>query len=129
MATEKGLIVLATFFIVMSLTTNVGFALDHEEIELYLATVLNILATAVKIGMKRGVLGMTSLGASVAADIHLIAAVVVAVTATGAAATVGGVVHSELAIGFAFGAIFANLVSIALLLIEAAMLAKKEEAE
>jgi len=123
MATEKGLIVLATFFIVMSLTTNVGFALDKEAVELYAATVLNILATAVKLGMKRGVLGATSLGASVVADIHLIGAVIV-----GLGTIQEGVVGSALAQGLAFGAIFANLVSIGLLMIEAAIEAKKESA-
>lgn len=122
MATEKGLIVLATFFIVMSLTTNIGFAEDHEAIELYMAVVLNILATLVKVGMKRGVLGMSSLGASVVADIHLIAAVAVGVGTV----TAAGVVTSELAIGLAYGAIYANLVSIGLLLIESAFEAKKE---
>ncbi|MFN3528251.1 MAG: DUF6394 family protein, partial [Candidatus Altarchaeaceae archaeon] len=120
MATEKGLIVVATFFIVMSLTTNIGFALDKEAIELYLATILNIVATVVKVGMKRGVLGATSLGASVVADIHLIWAAVIALGAT----TAAGIVESELAQGLAFGAIFANIVSNALLLIESAILAK-----
>jgi len=99
----------------MSLTTNIGYAVDKAVVELYAATVLNILATGVKVGMKRGVLGMTSLGASVVADIHLIAAVVV----------LGS--DPTLAAGLAFGAIFANLVSIALLLIEAAYEAKKED--
>ncbi|PKP57705.1 MAG: hypothetical protein CVT88_08520 [Candidatus Altiarchaeales archaeon HGW-Altiarchaeales-1] len=117
MASEKGLIVLATFFIVMSLTTNIGFAKDGAAIELYLATALNILATFVKVGMKRGVLGMTSLGASVVGDIHLIWAVLVYGTDT------------TLAAGLAFGAIFANVVSIALLLMESYMEAKKEYSE
>jgi len=99
----------------MSLTTNIGFAKDGAVIELYAATVLNILATAVKVGMKRGVLGMTSLGASVVADIHLIAAVVV----------LGS--DPVLAAGLAYGAIFANVVSIALLLIESYLEAKKED--
>ncbi|CEG11226.1 conserved membrane hypothetical protein [groundwater metagenome] len=115
MASEKGLIVLATFFIVMSLTTNIGFAKDGAVIELYAATVLNILATFVKVGMKKGVLAMTSLGASVVGDIHLIAAVVV----------LGS--DPALAAGLAFGAIFANVVSIALMLMESYLEAKKED--
>jgi len=117
MASEKGMIVLATFFIVMSLTTNVGYAVDSEAIELYAATILNILATLVKVGMKKGVLGMTSLGASVVADIHLIAAVVLFGS------------DPVLAKGLAFGAIFANVVSIALMLIESYFEAKKEYSE
>ncbi len=121
MATEKVLIVLATFFIVMSLTTNIGFFLDKEAVELWAAIVLNILATAVKVGMKKGVLGMTSLGASVVADIHLIAAGVIAL-----GTTTNGIVTSMLAQGLAFGAIFANFVSIGLLMIEATFEAKKE---
>jgi len=126
MASEKGLIVLATFFIVMSLTTNMGFWLDGAVIELYLATVLNILATVVKFGMKKGVVGMTSLGASVVADIHLIWATVL-VMGLGVA-SIHGVpgVDAELARGLAFGAIFANMVSIALLLMETHHEAKKE---
>lgn len=125
MASEKGLIVVATFFIVMSLTTNMGFWFDGEVIELYLATMLNILATVVKVAMKKGVIGMSSLGASVVADIHLIWAVVITLGA-GVVDPVTGIVHSELARGLAFGAIFANLVSIALLLMETHHEAKKE---
>jgi len=122
---EKGLIVVATFFIVMSMTTNMGFWFDGEVIELYLATALNILATLVKVGMKRGVIGMSSLGASIVADIHLIWAVVITLGAGIVSAE--GIVHSDLARGLAFGAIFANIVSIALLLMETHHEAKKEK--
>ncbi|OQX21664.1 MAG: hypothetical protein BWK75_02690 [Candidatus Altiarchaeales archaeon A3] len=128
MASEKWLIVVASFFIVMSLTTNVGFFLDGNVIELYLATVMNILATVVKAIMNRGVVGMTSLAASLVGDIHLVWAVILTF---GTGVVVGGhlsigVVDADLARGLAAGAIFANLVSVALLLMETQHEAKKE---
>ena len=98
----------AAFFILMSLTTSVGFIYSWSAIDLFLAAVFNILATLIKYRDKhKNVLGEISLGASLVADLHLIPACVLVLTT--------GIFTTQLpvetdfaalgAIGFAIGAV------------------------
>ena len=109
----------ATFFILMSLTTSIGFIYNWSATSLFLAAVFNITATFIKYRIKeKNILGEISLGASVVADLHLIPACLLVLTTSAYFvqlpaddfATVG-------AIGFAIGAVVANIVSVVIVII------------
>ncbi len=106
--------VISTFFIIMALTTNVGFIYYPTKYALILATSLNLIATTLKLGT-RGMLGAEMLAASLAADLHLIPAVYIFF------------VHSNVssAQGLALGAVVANVISIIFAVIE--VIRTKEE--
>ena len=110
----------AAFFILMSLTTSIGFIYSWSAIDLFLAAVFNVVATLIKYRIKeKNVLGEISLGASIVADLHLIPACVL-VVATGIYTTQLPVETSfaaKGAIGFAIGAVIANIVSVAIVVI------------
>lgn len=99
--------VVSTFFIIMALTTNVGFIYDPTRYELIMATSLNLIATTLKLG-SRGLLNAEMLASSLAADLHLLPAVYVFFT-NGSIAT---------ARGLALGAVVANIISIIFVVIE-----------
>jgi len=110
----------ASFFILMSLTTSIGFIYTWSAINIFLAAIFNIIATVIKYRIQgKNVLGEISLGASLVADLHLIPACVLAI-ATGAhfmqelpitdPASIG-------AVGFAIGAVVANVVSVVIVII------------
>ena len=96
------------FFASMSLTTIASFIYDHNEINLYIATSVNLISTILKIRV-RNTLSAELLASSLVADLHLIPAFFLL--------QVGENIES--AIGLAIGAIVANLVSTVLFLIEA----------
>lgn len=62
-----------TFFIIMALTTNIGFIYDPTAYELIMATSFNLIATTLKLG-KRGIVSAEILATSLVADLHLLPA-------------------------------------------------------
>ena len=68
--------VFSTFFIIMALTTNIGFIYDPTAYELIMATSFNLIATTLKLG-KRGIVSAEILATSLVADLHLLPALYV----------------------------------------------------
>lgn len=116
--------VVFAFFILLALTLNFGFfvgELDnpehHNVYELFAAIVVSLIATVIKLG-DRTHLGAVLLATSLVADLQLIAAAVVwGVTVN---AVDSGLSSSVIAsvVSLSGGALLANLVSVALLIID-----------
>lgn len=116
------------FFIVLAATLNFGFFIGdidrpelHHVYELAAALVVSLIATALKFG-DRTQIGAIHLATSLVADLQLIAAAVtwgiaVHVTGEGMTPTVTASVVS-----LSGGALFANIVSVILLIVETVML-------
>ena len=116
------------FFIVLAATLNFGFFVGdigkpeyHNVYELFAAIVVNMIATVLKFG-DRTQIGAVHLATSLVADLQLIAAAVVwamavYVTGTGMTADVTSSVVS-----LSGGALFANVVSVVLLIAETVMM-------
>ncbi|MFA5721871.1 MAG: DUF6394 family protein, partial [Aliarcobacter sp.] len=83
---------------------------------LFIAASVNLISTIIKIGVKN-LLAAELLASSLVADLHLIPAFLVIVFS-------GDI---QLAIALAIGAVIANIVSIALSLIESAKSSEKED--
>jgi len=117
------------FFIVLAATLNFGFFLggfdnvDHHNIyELYAAVVVNLIATVLKFG-DRTQIGAVHLATSLVADLQLIAATVVWAYASGVAGGMSPHLISSV-VSLSGGALFANVVSVALLVAETASLSR-----
>jgi hypothetical protein len=120
--------VVFSFFMILALTLNFGFFVgevdnpDHHNVyELYAVLVVNLIATIMKFG-DRSQLGAMLLATSLVAVVQLISAsivwtVAVHVQETGLTPTVMSTVVS-----LSGGAMLANIISVILLMIEAAML-------
>ena len=116
------------FFIVLAATLNFGFfigdidqPMHHHIYELFAAIVVNLIATALKFG-DRTQIGAVHLATSLVADLQLIAAAVtwaVAVHVTGDGMTPH--VTSSV-VSLSGGALFANVVSVVILIAETVML-------
>ncbi len=106
--------VIYIFFALMSLTTTIGFMVDHNTIALFIAGSINLVSTLLKIGVKN-ILSAELFASSLVADLHLIPAFLYAELADDMTA----------AVAMAAGALVANLFSIGLVYIEA--LKTKEE--
>jgi hypothetical protein len=116
------------FFILLAATLNFGFCLGdfdnpahHHPFELFAAIVVNLIATVLKLG-DRTQLGAVMLSTSLVADVGLIAAAIawaigVYGTGEGMTPTVLGSVLS-----WASGALFANVVSVVLLIVETVLM-------
>jgi len=116
------------FFIVLAATLNFGFFVGdievpyhHDVFELFAAIIVNLVATILKFG-DRTQIGAIHLATSLVADLELIAAaifwaVAVHVTGEGMSAEVTARVVS-----LAGGALLANIVSLAILIVETVML-------
>ena len=104
------------FLSLMSLTTTAGFIYEPNTIALFIAASVNLISTIIKIGVKN-LLADELLASSLVADLHLIPAFLVIVFS-------GDI---QLAIALAIGAVIANIVSIALSLIESAKSSEKED--
>lgn len=104
------------FLSLMSLTTTAGFIYEPNAIALFIAASVNLISTIIKIGVKN-LLAAELLASSLVADLHLIPAFLVIVFS-------GDI---QLAIALAIGAVIANIVSIALSLIESAKSSEKED--
>jgi len=116
--------VLFGFFVLLALTVNFSFFLGdmhnpahHPSYELFLALIVSLIATVMKLG-DRSQLGATLLATSLVADLHLIAAAllwtynlnVLDITATDAT--------TVRVVSLAGGALLANIASVILLLVE-----------
>lgn len=116
------------FFIVFAATLNFGFFVGeidrpelHNVYELFAAIVVNMIATVLKFG-DRTQIGAVHLSTSLVADIQLVAAAVIwavaeHVTGTGMTAEVTASVVS-----LSGGALFANIISVVILIVETVML-------
>lgn len=112
------------FFVLLAATLNFGFFvgdLDRPELhnvyELFAAVVVNLIATVLKFG-DRTQIGAVHLATSLVADLQLIAATITWVYASQIAGD--GLTPSETAavVSLSGGALFANVVSVVLLLVE-----------
>ena len=116
------------FFILLAATLIFGFCLGdfdnpahHHPYELFAAIVVNLIATVLKLG-DRTQLGAVMLSTSLVADVGLIAAAIawaVGVWGTGEGMT-PAVLGSVLS--WASGALFANIVSVILLIVETVLM-------
>ena len=116
--------VVFAFFIVLAATLNFGFVYGdiddpahHEIWELFAAIIVNMVATVLKLG-DRTQIGAVHLSTSLAAMLQLLAAALVWFFAVsrGTPADVASVVS------LAAGALFANIVSVTILVAETVML-------
>jgi uncharacterized membrane protein len=103
------------FFIMMSLTTTVGFVYDGDPYELIASVVFNLIATILKLGSKK-TLSAELLATSLAADLHLIPALIF--YELGARMT--------LVEAFAWGALVANVFSVIIVIIETVLEVREE---
>jgi hypothetical protein len=112
------------FFVLLAATLNFGFFLGdlddpalHNEYELFAAVVVSLIATVLKFG-DRTQIGAVHLATSLVADLQLIAAALYWAYATQVSA--GGLDGNAMAsvVSLSGGALLANLVSVALLVIE-----------
>ena len=120
--------VVFSFFMILALTLNFGFFIGevdnpahHNVYELYAVLVVNLVATVMKFG-DRSQLGAMLLDTSLVAVVQLISAtiawtVAVHVQETGLTPDVMSIIVS-----LSGGAMLANIISVILLMIEAAML-------
>jgi uncharacterized protein DUF6394 len=113
------------FFVVLAATLNFGFFIGdlgnrdlHSVYELFAAVVVNLIATVLKFG-DRTQIGAVHLATSLVASLQLIAAAVVwtyaSTVLTDGALTVG---QTAAVVSLSGGALFANVVSVILLVVE-----------
>ncbi len=116
------------FLIILELTLNFGFVMGdiddpnhHDVIEFFLAVVVNIIATGLKLG-DRSQVGALLLATSLVAVLQLIAASVVWTVAVHVSAD--GMTASSMAIivSLAGGALVANIVSVTIVVTDALVL-------
>lgn len=112
------------FFVVLAATLNFGFFIGdlgnpemHNIYELFAAVAVNLVATVLKFG-DRTQIGAVHMATSLVADIQLISAAVVYVWANQVAATGMTAAHTASMVSLSGGALFANVVSVVLLVIE-----------
>jgi putative Ca2+/H+ antiporter (TMEM165/GDT1 family) len=112
------------FFILLAATLNFGFVIGdiadpvhHNHYELFAAVVVNLIATVLKFG-DRTQIGAVHLATSLVAVLQLVAATVVWAYAEQVHA--GGMTPHLMAsiVSLASGALFANVVSVVLLVVE-----------
>lgn len=112
------------FFVLLAATLNFGFVIGdisdpelHNVYELFAAVVVNLIATVLKFG-DRTQIGAVHLATSLVADLQLLAAATVWAYAAHVAST--GVDGESMAsiVSLAAGALFANIVSVILLVAE-----------
>jgi len=116
------------FFIVFAATLNFGFVIGdienpvhHHIYELFAAIVVNLIATVLKFG-DRTQIGAIHLATSLVADLQLVCAAIVwawAVHVTGAGMTADA---TSSVVSLSAGALFANVVSVVILIGETLML-------
>lgn len=112
------------FFVLLAATLNFGFFLGdltdpavHNQVELYAAVVVSLIATVLKFG-DRTQIGAVHLATSLVADIQLLSAVVVLLISSGAGAHALAPAQTAAVVSLSGGALFANVVSVILLVIE-----------
>jgi hypothetical protein len=121
MSLEK---VIFGFFVLLAATLNFGFFIGdisdpelHNEYELFAAVVVNLIATVLKFG-DRTQIGAVHLATSLVADLQLIAASLTWAFHTQVASTGLDGPATASVVSLSGGALLANLVSVALLVIE-----------
>ncbi len=112
------------FFVMLAATLNFGFFLGdisdpnvHNINELYLAVVVNLIATLLKFG-DRTQIGAIHLATSLVADIQLLAASAVWIYGTQVSAHAATAETTSSVVSLSGGALLANIVSVVLLVIE-----------
>jgi len=111
------------FFVLFAATLNFGFFVGdisdpnlHSSIELYAALVISIFATVIKLG-DRTQIGAIHLATSLVADLQLIAsAILFALNSSGGRVPSAHVM--AMIVSLSGGALFANVVSVVLLVVE-----------
>ena len=116
------------FFIVLAATLNFGFFIGdigrpelHHVYELAAALVVSLVATALKFG-DRTQIGAIHLSTSLVADLQLIAAAIVWAIAEHVTGTGMTVEVTSSVVSLSGGALFANIVSVIILIVETVML-------
>lgn len=114
------------FFVVLAATLNFGFFLGdngdpelHNIYELFAAVVVNLIATVLKFG-DRTQLGAVHLATSLVASLQLVAAAVVWTYFANAAEGPLTAGQTATVVSLSAGALFANVVSVVLLVVETA---------
>jgi Family of unknown function (DUF6394) len=112
------------FFVLLAATLNFGFFIGpigdpevHNVYELFAAVVVNLIATVLKFG-DRTQIGAVHLATSLVASLQLVAAAVVWAVATN---DTDGALSAEMTasvVSLSAGALFANVVSVVLLVVE-----------
>ncbi len=112
------------FFVLLAATLNFGFFIGdlgdptlHNPYELYSAVVVNLIATVLKFG-DRTQIGAVHLATSLVADLQLIAAALYWAYATRIAGDALTAAETASIVSLSGGALFANVVSVVLLIIE-----------
>ena len=120
--------VVFSFFMILALTLNFGFFVgevdnpDHHNVyELYAVLVVNLIATVMKFG-DRSQLGAMLLATSFVAVVQLVSATIVWTVAVHVQETGLTPAVMSTVVSLAGGAMLANIISVILLMIEAAML-------
>ena len=116
------------FFIVLALTLNFGFFVGdidnpdhHEIIELFLAIVVNLIATGLKLG-DRSQIGAILLSTSLVANLQLIGgAIVWAIAVHVSEVGLTPLIMASI-VSLAGGALVANIISVTILVAETLML-------
>ncbi len=120
--------VIFSFFMILALTLNFGFFYgdvdnpDHHNVyELFTVIVVNLIATVLKFG-DRSQMGAMLLATSLVAVVQLLSAAIVWTYAVHIQQT--GLTPAIVAtiVSLSGGAVFANIISVIILMIEAAML-------
>jgi hypothetical protein len=114
------------FFVMLAATLNFGFFVGdmsdpalHNHYELFLAIIVNLIATVLKFG-DRTQIGAVHLATSLVADLQLIGAGAVWVYATQVSAVGLDAGNTAAMVSLSAGALLANLVSVTLLVVETA---------
>jgi len=112
------------FFVLLAATLNFGFFIGdindpsvHNVYELFAAVVVNLIATVLKFG-DRTQIGAVQLATSLVASLQLVAAAVVWTYATNVASDQLSPEMTASVISLSGGAVFANVVSVVLLVVE-----------
>lgn len=116
------------FFIVLAATLNFGFfigdldnPIHHDVYELFAAIVVNLVATVLKFG-DRTQIGAIHLSTSLVADLQLVAAATVWAYATHVSGVGMTPAVTASVVSLSGGALFANVISVVLLIAETIML-------
>lgn len=112
------------FFVLLAATLNFGFTIGdigdpavHNVYELFAAVVVNLIATVLKFG-DRTQIGAVHLATSLVASLQLIAAAVVWSYASHVTEAGMTVEMTSAVVSLSAGALFANVVSVVLLVVE-----------
>jgi hypothetical protein len=112
------------FFVLLAATLNFGFFIGpindpavHNVYELFAAVVVNVVATVLKLG-DRTQIGAVHLATSLVASLQLIAAGILWTYATQVSTAGLTPVATSSVVSMSAGALFANVVSVVLLVIE-----------